>query len=385
MRRTHYFGLIAAFAIAQGALIYGCSADAGAPIEDVDAAQPTPDATTGDDAPVVVDEDTGTVDAGKKDTGSTDAKADTKLTRPDTGAPGTACSPAGAPESQECGKCGTQSRVCLGGAGDAGATWSQWGACTGEATGADTCDPYEADAGVEACGNCGTRVRICQPDCKLAQGIVCQGEPPNACTPGDQNFTLALGCTDPNQGRLATCQANCQYGTPGPCQAPPPNLNTMTISATAGGVATKKFTMPSAKKLARLGSGTCPASTISTTLASYVYVEVKNPTTRAVNVSIWHTAITGGPSDTVMTAYPGGAVPSDTDANARKACIVYVNDECDSTIPTACTTFGPAGLTIDDTPPHSVPIPAGGSVTIYNSAYSASSSGDFNLNTRTEN
>src|SRR5688500_8854900 len=102
MRRTHFYGLIAALAVVQGGLIYGCSADAGAPIDDVDAAQPTPDATTGEDAPIVVDEDTGTPDAGKKDTGSTDAKPDTRLTRPDTGAPGTACSPAGAPESQTC-------------------------------------------------------------------------------------------------------------------------------------------------------------------------------------------------------------------------------------------------------------------------------------------
>jgi hypothetical protein len=380
MRRTHYLGLIAAFAVVQGGLIYGCSADAGVPIEDVDAAPGGPDATT-DDAPFTTDEDTGTVE--KKDTG-TDAAKDVK-TRPDTGAPGSPCTPAGAPESQECGKCGTQSRVCLAGAADAGAAWSPWGACTGEATGADVCDPYEPDAGSQACGNCGTQVRICQPDCKLAQGIVCQGEPPNACAPGETNFTLALGCTNPAEGRIATCMPNCQYGAPGACVAAPPNANSMAISATATGVVTKKFTMPAASAIARLNTGNCPVSGLSTTMAAHIYVEIKNPTAVAKTVSVWHTVIAGGPTDTVMAAYAGSVPPKDTDVPARSACVGYSADECDSTVATACASFGPAGLMVDDTPTHAVSIPAGGSITIYNAAYSASSAGDFNLSTRTEN
>jgi hypothetical protein len=380
MRRTHYLGLIAAFAVVQGALIYGCSADAGAPIDDTPDAQVVPDATTGDENPVVTDEDTGTVDAGKKDTGISDAAKEAKA-RPDTGAPGTPCAPPGTPETQECGKCGTQSRVCLAGATDGGALWSDWGACTGEATGADTCDPYAPDAGMEACGNCGTRIRICQPDCKLAQGIVCQGEPANACSPGEDNFTLALGCTDPTQGRIATCDTNCQYGAPGPCVAPPPNR--IIVSATAGGVVKKKFTMTA--KLARLNLGTCPVSGVGTALTAHLYVELKNPTGRALTVSVWHSVISGGPSDTVIAAYPGLVPPADSDLAARKACSGFSVDECDSTIPTACSTFGPAGMVVDDTPSKAVTIPAGGSITIYNAAYSAASVGDFYLSTRTEN
>ena len=125
--------------------------------------------------------------------------------------------------------------------------------------------------------------------------------------------------------------------------------------------------------------------TLSTTATSYIYVEIKNPTARNVKVSLWDTAATAGPTDMLMSAYPGAVPPQDADANARKACVNYTMNGCDSTVATACTSIFLPGLMIDEVPDHSVTIPAGGSITVYNAAYSAATVGDFNLNTRTEN
>ncbi len=389
MRIRYSLGIFLALASANGMAVYGCSAGANDPATDTEAGAGDQDATVDNEASTGDDEGGQVAETGPKaDSGPKDAGLDAKL-KPDVGLPGTPCNPIGQNQNNPngCGLCGTQSRVCL--QGDAGAgidagVWSDWGACTNEVTTADKCDPSVADAGVEVCGNCGHRQVICQLDCHKNETLVCQGEPLNACTPGDTKFTLAQGCPNANQGRSQSCGNDCMWGPPSGCIDPPPNPNTINMSPTVNTVVSKTFALAANKTIAKLGISSCP-TTIGTDITPYIYVQVNNPDSAAHSVEVWGSVASGGPViDTIMGAY-GAVVPqSPTD---RQACTGAVKDTCASTTPAlspACSGQW-AGLVGTN----AVSVPAGGSVQVYMAAYYDGSGGEtitgnFQLNVRTK-
>jgi hypothetical protein len=120
----------------------------------------------------------------------TDAAADTS-----------ACA-SGSVQHQTCGKCGTQSRVCLGGA------WLDWGACGAE-TGA--CVPGDTQSG--ACGFCGTRTATCTSSCVWSYGA-CSGE--GGCQTGATE-TQYGACLDASQVKTRACGAACAWGAWSEC------------------------------------------------------------------------------------------------------------------------------------------------------------------------
>ncbi|MCX6801138.1 MAG: hypothetical protein NTZ73_03030 [Candidatus Diapherotrites archaeon] len=72
------------------------------------------------------------------------------------------CSPGSPPQTQICGRCGTQSRSCNNTCG-----WSNWGPCTGE-TG--ICSIGEKKIGNEECGICGFQWLVCDGSCLWGNG-----------------------------------------------------------------------------------------------------------------------------------------------------------------------------------------------------------------------
>jgi hypothetical protein len=363
-----------------GPILYGCAEadvlDAPAPVAPVEEAG---GGGYADDAASTWSDDATTLDAGRDAT--RDAGPDARV-RADSGAPGTPCGPLGEAESQSCGLCGTQSRVCL--VGDAGTDggqrpglWSAWGACTGEATGATTCDPSSTNLGTEACGNCGQRPIICQADCHVAQGIVCQNEPVNACHPADTTFTLAQGCSA-NLGRVQTCGNDCQWGAPSACQVPPPNPNSVTLAKVSGQTVSGTFALVKARTQPILDIGTCPA-TMGSDASPYVYVEVYNTDTKAHVVDVWTSKLTVA-QDNIIAWYNSPVIP--TSPSARAACTGPVNDECSTVraLTPACTGFNFAGLVDTDAPT----VPAGGAIEVYiGGAAPGTAAGNFQLNVRT--
>jgi hypothetical protein len=380
MRRDRFYGsLILVMASAGGCLLYGCAEATDAAPEEPAAASPEAGASGygEDDGSVARDDDARALDAGRD--ASRDATPDAKV-RADSGAPGTPCGPVGENESQTCGLCGTQSRVCLAGdagtdAGQKAGVWSTWGACTGEVSGPGTCDPAATNLGTQACGNCGTRPIVCQPDCRVAQGIVCQNEPVNACTPADTTFTLAQGCSA-NLGRSQTCGNDCQWGAPSACMAPPPNPNALTVAKTTGTTVSGTFALTKSRTQPMLDTGSCP-TTIGSDASPYIYVELYNTDTKAHVVDVWSSKLTIA-QDNMMAWYSGPVVPS---GSARASCSGAVNDDRSTprALRPACTGVF-AGLVDGDAPT----IPAGGAIEVYIAGINATTpAGNFQLNVRT--
>jgi hypothetical protein len=294
--------------------------------------------------------------------------------------------------------CGNHTRLCLAdpdaGTGDAAATsgvWGAWGFCQNEVPGG--CVPGTTSQ--EDCGLCGSRTKICQNDCTYAVGS-CQGQPANACTPGTMDFQVGLSCDVGGRSRFCsdggTTQpgvAACTYGNYGGCYIPEGGTTgaELDIATTAGGTKSGTFNLPAAQTIGRLGAfDQCPNATIGTTITSYQYVEVHNPTAQTAKVSIWGSkAPAGSDIDTIMAVYNGFNVPlTDT---ARKACSVGVTDDCsDTTDPTSCLMSWAGLMSADGNP---VTIGPFNSAIVYTAAYFAASgtittSGPYILSVRTE-
>lgn len=291
---------------------------------------------------------------------------------------GSPCAALNATQKQVCGTCGFQERVCSD-PGDAGhSTWQPWGFCQAEV--ANGCTPGSQTS--EACGLCGTRVKQCQNDCAYAVGA-CTGQPPNACSPGSVDFEVGLSCDA--GGRQRTCQSSCTWDNFGACFIPDGGAlgnNFLVVPSTAGAKATKTFSMPSSTKLKRLSTGSCPLTSLSTTLTSYTYVQLQNNNGQAATVSIFHAQSQGATYiDSVMAVYATVSPPADTNDVAREQCKTgtTVNDTCSDTTtdPLACASSW-AGLMIGDS--HQVTIPAHSYVWVYSAAYFAADSGNFDLN-----
>ena len=305
----------------------------------------------------------------------------------DAGAVGTPCSPVNTVQTQACGSCGTQERVCLPASidnPDGGSTtpvWQPWGFCQGQP--ANACLPGESST--EPCGLCGHRARICQLDCQYAYGT-CNGEPVNKCTPGSTSYSSGLSCAD-GGGREEVCQADCTWGGFSDCE-PPPYGKPVVIAGNVGGVITSPEYLAESATLPALTMSSCPVS-IATPGAknAYAFIEVRNPSALTATVSVWFSQAPSGPNiDTQIAAYDG-AHPPTTDT-LRSACDVDVNDSCFSQIATACQT-GWGGLVVDDFSGGAVTIPPNASITVYAGAVNEVTStlphsGMFLLNTRTE-
>lgn len=336
----------------------------------------------GNDADAGKDEETyadagGDADAGKE----TDADADV----PDAGPveldpEGSPCSPADDVQGRPCGNCGTQYRLCAADPDNPGGptVWQSWGYCQGEPT--DACRP--GDRAEQSCGRCGTRPVACQDDCTWFQGL-CR-EPENACDPGTVEFKLGISCDA--GGRKRVCQDTCTFGPYGACVVP--GLEMLTVSGTVGEKVRAQYTFDQGTVLPRLVQyGSCADGTVSimTTSTPYSWVMLKNPTASTLRVSVW-TGMSTLPGsfdiDTIMASYARDSVPL-TDSE-RQTCSTGVADSCswgDDPDTTACTGEWAALIPAND---GQVTVPPNGTAVIYVASYYYYISGNYQLTVRTD-
>lgn len=333
------------------AAVVGCSADGASDVTD-----PTSDSnpTEGDTAKLPPPSNTGDTtpppaqDAGKpkSDGGSkkTDAGVDAGPPPP---SPGSTCTKVDDIATKDCGKCGQASALC-----QTDKTWSQYGACENEQ---GECVP----GATQPCGNCGTQT--CDQFCGWG---ACTGEPANSCSPGTSEQST-VGC--PASGavkpyRTRSCKADCTWDNFSQQCFTPPTFAPIPLE------------LKSTATIGRLSTGNCPVSSVSSTVTPYVYTPVTNPSAAPVKVTLYHSAVTGGPAniDTVLGVYNGATPPAD-DA-ARKACVGTVGDQSYNDM----TLTGDSNWAIVK----DITIPANGTITVYSAAYSSGtgSTGKFQLN-----
>lgn len=370
-------------------LAYGCSAAGNAPIgtEATDASTTSPGdyGNAGDGGPSGPSAKT---DSGLPTSGGGyvyDAGSTAKLPQ------GSACDPAtadGDPQStQPCGLCGTQLRICDVPDGGASPVWDIWGACNGEATGADACDSTKTYPDT-TCGNCGTMPQVCGIDCHFEPaGTFDCDEPAGACHPTDQKFVLGASCTTVGQGREYTCGSTCTYGSPSDCEAPPPNPNQLTLSATVGGTVSGIFSLPASPQLPSIETNfddSCPVTvdTSSFDTTSGVYVAINNTTSRSITVSLWDGPAASGSAnnfDTVMAWYNTPLFPP-----ADLTACGFANDDCGSP---AAECLNTSGFTFWSALSGSegATIPAGGVITVYVGMLEDTDHGSVKLYAKSEN
>lgn len=300
----------------------------------------------------------------KKDGGKKDSGVDAGPPPPE---PGTACTKVDEIRKKQCGACGEQSTICLGGADGGGPTWTEYSACTGEIAGG--CVP--GTTVTEACGNCGTHVKTCSKYCAWSTGQ-CTGQPADSCTPGGTDLSGA-GC-DADLYRQRTCKETCTWNPfSATCSAPPTSIE---VPPTTGTTNYTLSNLSASKTIGRL-AGTCPNASISTTIITpYQYLTVHNPNAKAAKVTVFTSqAPSGSVIKTVLAAYTGAVTPT-TDA-ARKTCLKGTNSYGDSAL-TGSTDF--ASLHGNN----AVTVPAGGTVTLYLGGELATSTGVVKVSVRTE-
>lgn len=364
--------------------VFGCSADGGA----IDGVDPTTnsaptDPGLGGGAGAKLPEK-GADDeqpAPAKDGGSTKppVKSDGGTKPPPPPAPdeGAACTNVNEVFTRTCGFCGKQEAICLAGE-DGGANHvSPYGACTGSVV--NGCTPGSTET--RPCGNCGTQVVTCNQYCAFPVSAVCNNQPANHCTPGATEF-LSAGCPA-DKWRQKTCKTDCTWNNvSATCESPP---TFVLAPPTAGGVNSTIMVLSQSKTTARMFLSDCPggtSATIGPQVTPYTYIEVRNPGTKPVKVSLFHSQAPNGPViDTIMNTYDGAAIPTTT--AARKACTK--NGDYGTTSLTGDADFA----SIDGT--DAVTIPAGGSIQVYNASYPeysasnpANSTGMIKFNVKTE-
>lgn len=352
--------------------VVGCSADGGAADLGTDVPATEPEEEGAQLPPPSSGTDTSTDAGTKKDSGTT-TKKDSGT--PDAGPPppeaGDPCTTQDALVTRPCGACGTQQAICQS-SGDGGAlAWSQYGACQGELTGG--CVP--GTVANEACGNCGTVQKTCTKYCSWTSGS-CTGQPTNSCKPGSVEY-LTAGCTTPNTYKSRTCQTTCQWGTTSLACEVPVNANKMTISGTVGQTVTQQWSLTTASAAKKPSD--CGVTSVSSSKYPQVAVEIRNTTAQKATVSIYHSKATGGSElDTLLWVYNKTLQPQD-DASLV-ACDYGVEDSCETKPNPLCgntTSYNFAGMS-------NITINAGSAILVYSSAFSTSTTGDFNLNVKTD-
>jgi hypothetical protein len=310
--------------------------------------------------------------------GDTDAQLDGGSDADALAPEGTPCTPPNTIQNEPCGLCGTHYRACLSD-GDGGYAWAGWGFCQGQVV--NGCDPNGTYTDT-ACGNCGTMKTVCLSNCTFDVTQQCN-EPTNACKPGKTNFQLGLSCD--GGGREQTCDTKCQWGNFGACQSGP-TLPKIQVPGSVSSINSLVQTFDVNTKLARVSTGTCPQSALTTSSTVYNYVVIENSTAYTATIDVWHsTAPNAVYIDSVMTVYPGTVPPDDNDATARRTCSGYTDDSCTDTTntnPPSCFSNW-AGLMKKDS--HAVTILSGASVVLYSAAYfTTQGSGDFQINVKTQ-
>lgn len=244
---------------------------------------------------------------------------------------------------RRCGLCGTQRAFC-----EAGRIVGAYSVCTGEKTTPGACLPGARSA--QACGLCGTQTRVCDASCTYVENA-CVGEVAGGCVANSVRYLAT--CANPAEFRKSTCSGTCVAGTPEPC-APRGADATLVVSQTTGGVVAQTLTVDTASKLPILTSTYCDTKLHATTQGVYSYVLVRNTGAMPANVTLFNKSATQAAT---FAAYPGTSLP---DAAGRLACQDHV---------------GVDRFTFT--------IPANGSQLVYVGALSASATGDFPLEAKT--
>ncbi len=385
---------------ASGALSPDAGGDSGGSPADAASDARTVDATADADAGLVdatladananASPDAGLTDATLADAATDSGRADADAAAAVVPDAARVCTSTSDTQSQACGVCGTQSRICRSQA-DGGIDWEGWSYCNGQRDGG--CAPGTDPDGGVACGNrCGRSRAVCQNDCTFALGSCIV--PANAvCDKGVAAWQAGLGCADAGDGRRHTCLGDCTWGTWSECELQYPVIEGgvagaadivvtavgQTVSATrtftAGAVMTK---IP----VSYFGSS-CPLTGSFTSVASYpfVYTTIANNSAAPRVVAIWASiAAAGVDIDTVMAAYPVPVGPvSEAD---RRTCVGAANDDCATNTDGCNDSSGFSGLVGAE----AITIPAGAIYTVIVQPYFAANGvGSFVVNAKAIN
>lgn len=320
----------------------------------------------------------GTGGGSSKDGGSSSTK-DAGSTAKDAGAPapntGDPCTGTQT-FTRSCGNCGTQKAFCFSADGGPDGQVGEYSTCS-EPAGA--CAP--GSTVTEACGNCGTITRTCNAQCKFPTGTCVQ--PANSCVPGTVQRVQA-NCPTGSYSS-ATCLDTCQWSGFSQTCTKPTTPNKMTISSTEGQIVTATWTLGETAK--RPTGSTCPATSLSTTIAPAVAVEISNPTAQTAELTLFQSKSATGKDnlDLVIWGYAGDSVPLTDDG--IKACSIPFADSCLADSGTASKNLcGNTSSNIYFASADKVSVPAGGKIIVFSALYSTTvTPGDntFNLNVRT--
>lgn len=105
------------------------------------------------------------------------------------------CTPVGTEQTENCGRCGTRSRIC-----ESTLWWSEWSACAGEGA----CSSGATES--QDCGRCGTQTRTCSDRCTWGSWSGCSGE--GTCSPGTTDTQDCNDCGTQER----TCTSSCAWG-----------------------------------------------------------------------------------------------------------------------------------------------------------------------------
>jgi hypothetical protein len=340
------------------------------------------------------------MDAGKD--AHADGAPDAKKDAPDssfaeTGSP---CSPLNAVQTQKCGLCGQQQRVCIDPDAEDGGNlrWQEWGACVNEVDGG--CVPgTTVDAG---CGRCGSAALTCSKSCTWPTTVACKNEGP--CWPGEVDSVLSLSC-DAGLGRERSCDNTCEWSAYGSCEVIPDGIE---IPTTVDGRTGKRITLGDDPKIGYhypySSSGSCGDGYWNAYYgwSQYVWalVELKNPTSNPAVVSVWTYKATGAgalsPYELQIRALsshpniPDAGVEGGYYGDGMYDCSPNWSDYCcndNTTDPTACVgkcSMSPYWGGLMNSEGHGVTVPANGSVWVFvQDLYGSTTPGDVMIGVKT--
>jgi hypothetical protein len=339
---------------------------------------PKPDATAPDAAADAKSDAQNDATLDVKSDATTDATTDandaSKDTSAETSAPtGASCAADGLIESLPCGVCGKRQRLCLN-VGN-GPVWQEWGSCSGEVP--NGCAPGTTE--YMACGMCGQKKRECTSTCTWITGI-CGNEPLNACEPGLVEYSDGLSCSA-GTGRTRECSKPSTTTTDGgvsdggvsgctwspyssTCVAPITSLVApATVGEKVGGVFSTREKLEYIYEnysILEAGAKLCKQYTTSYKIPG-TYVQVTNPSTKTVTVSVWASESKAGTlanADVTLAAFPGATPPADLTACSA------IGDYCGYSSCTGVPTSALAAIVSTSTGGAPVIAP-GGTVTIY--------------------
>jgi hypothetical protein len=251
-------------------------------------------------------------------------------------------------DTQPCGRCGMQRRLCYTESLGEKLIWGPWGECIGELPVDHGCDPGSTSA--QPCGLCGTRRLICQQDCSWSAGA-CEQPLSAECLPGDHEFVEALSCRRGGRGRM--CRPDCSFENFGECTDGPtktaclPNIEVALPQDSAGQLLTELRRIDAYPTRNGLQIGSCPAGLGSVRARHDAIVLHNSSPIATVRVSVWTgpTALSPADLQTRMWSYRDNVACPVPD-ELWESCATRVVETCDeftAGAPFACRA-GWAGL-----------------------------------------